>query len=429
MNYKIVKKIISIFIASSLLTSCGKPSSTTYNKNSDITVAEDSSTNTEPIDKNHPELTAYKDLISDTLQETSDSDLRVARINLDNDDIYELAIFEGDAHNQGAYLYTYKDGDVISLNNDDFPFYGQYGGFSYNPKNKKLHYDYDSANKSVEFYFTFENASLNLDYFLSHDINSDDVDNIEEHFYYVNDDIVSRKEFNQVADDMHSDCYSSDVVYLYYGDCCEVSTTDDIDYALSISLPLAKDEDDTENVPESDDDILESIEKENYDSYKKAYEAVINYESNSNSEDLEYDFIYIDSDDIPELVVGKNGYYLWVYTFLNGHISLALPFSSYGVGGCVHFEYAPYKNCIRSFGQGEKTVGHTLYELKDSEINKIFSEEASRESADVIYINYTGNHLTHADIQKIYNDTCNSYEFEYMGGGYSAAEALAILQK
>lgn len=428
---KRINKIVLIFTALALLTGCGNSDSTIDDKNANLVAVEKTATNTERIDNNLPEIIAYKKLISDALQKPDNSDLGVAVINLNDDDIYELAIFDGDAHNQGAHLYTYKDGQVILLNNDAFPFYGQYGSFSYNPQKKKVFYDYDSSNSLSSFYFSFEyeRENIKLDYSLRHEIIYDSIDNVDDHLYYVNDHAVSRKEYNQVSDDLYSDFFNSDTVHLYYGDSFKVDTIEDIEAALSTSYPIAKDYLAKDKESESNDDIFDRIIDKKYDSYQNAYETVINYELTNSSEDQEYNFVYIDDDNIPELIVGKNGYYLSVYTFSNGYLSLALPFSAYGVGGCVEYEYAPYKNCIRSFGHGEETYGYTLYELEEGKIIESFETSSFYGADEVKYTNYTGEHLSYTDIKKIYDDTCYSYEFWPMGGGYSSADALEILRE
>ncbi len=197
--------IILIFSALVLLTGCGKADS--------------------KADTDQSEIGAYKELLTEKLQESGSDSLGVAFINLNSDDIYELAIIEGDAHNQGAYLYTYKDGKAISLNTDEFPFYGEYGSFSYNPGNSKVFCDYETEDTFSEYYFNFERDALKLEHSLRNEIVSFD-DN--EHLYYLDDEAVSEEEYDQTSEDLKANFFNSDYVNVYYGACSKVSTIEDI---------------------------------------------------------------------------------------------------------------------------------------------------------------------------------------------------------
>lgn len=149
-------------------------------------------------------------------------------------------------------------------------------------------------------------------------------------------------------------------------------------------------------------------------------------ESKNEYKDTEYALVHIDNDDIPELVTDRSCF-LDIYTFLDGYLSNILS-SSYGVGGCVEYCYAPYKNCISSFGHDAEAYGDALYELIEGEIVQTFDISNYYDSDVVKYSNYTGEHLSREDIQKIYDET-DSYKFEKLCGYYSATKALEILQK
>ncbi len=205
--------IILIFSALVLLTGCGKADS--------------------KADTDQSEIGAYKELLTEKLQESGSDSLGVALIDLNSDDIYELAIIEGDAHNQGAYLYTYKDGKAISLNTDEFPFYGEYGSFSYNPGNSKVFCDYETEDTFSEYYFNFEKDALKLEHSLRNEIVSFD-DN--EHLYYLDDEAVSEEEYDQTSEDLKANFFNSDYVNVYYGACSKVSTIEDIEEALSARI-------------------------------------------------------------------------------------------------------------------------------------------------------------------------------------------------
>ncbi|SDB43142.1 hypothetical protein SAMN02910298_02135 [Pseudobutyrivibrio sp. YE44] len=91
--------------------------------------------------------------------------------------------------------------------------------------------------------------------------------------------------------------------------------------------------------------LLGDNQSAEYKTWKDAYAQVVricNLEGK-----YKYNLIYLDEDDVPELVVDNEGYYLKLYSFKDGHsVPLANDFG-YGAAGVVDYEYAPKKNCIR----------------------------------------------------------------------------------
>lgn len=55
----------------------------------------------------------------------------------------------------------------------------------------------------------------------------------------------------------------------------------------------------------------------------------------------EYDLIYLNDDDIPELVSGPDGYWVSVYTWHNGQLYTIIDAWGYGAGGNFGYEYIP----------------------------------------------------------------------------------------
>lgn len=98
----------------------------------------------------------------------------------------------------------------------------------------------------------------------------------------------------------------------------------------------------------------------NFSSYQEAYEMVSRLEGiEYDQSDLEYGLIYFDEDDIPELAVGKNGYYVSLYTYREGRIQLLMDHWAYGAMGNVGYEYAPGKNSLRNYNTDH--AGAVLY--------------------------------------------------------------------
>lgn len=64
-----------------------------------------------------------------------------------------------------------------------------------------------------------------------------------------------------------------------------------------------------------------------------------------------FDLIYLDEDDIPELVVGQEGYWVSVYTWHNGIETVMDPWG-YNAGGNFGYEYLPRTGIVYNAGSG-----------------------------------------------------------------------------
>lgn len=94
--------------------------------------------------------------------------------------------------------------------------------------------------------------------------------------------------------------------------------------------------------------------------YKEAYQAVTTfYELTHDDVDVTYDLIYVDNDDIPELVAGVRGYYASLYTFHDGTVYSLMDDWGYGAMGNAGYEYAPKENNIRNYNTDH--AGAILY--------------------------------------------------------------------
>ncbi|MBR6791502.1 MAG: hypothetical protein IKM49_00060 [Ruminococcus sp.] len=81
--------------------------------------------------------------------------------------------------------------------------------------------------------------------------------------------------------------------------------------------------------------------------YKTAYLDVIN--SAEDSETLKYGLIYLDEDDIPELVLGNSGYWVSMYTYADGEVCTLMNQWVYGAMGNAGYEYVPKMNSVRNY--------------------------------------------------------------------------------
>lgn len=159
--------------------------------------------------------------------------------------------------------------------------------------------------------------------------------------------------------------------------------------------------------------------------------------------DLQYDLIYLDEDEIPELVVGQTGYDVSVYTFSSGKLYTIIAHWPYGAMGNAGYEYIPKKNVIRN--ENADLAGAILYTSydrvnEDHEIESYYEKTLSSWAFRDINHNYAidDNEPITEDRYYYYGDqeiTAEEYEAYFMLGEYhwlqgskDASEILAELE-
>lgn len=95
--------------------------------------------------------------------------------------------------------------------------------------------------------------------------------------------------------------------------------------------------------------IADGTKNGDFVSYQDAYEAVSRLSELEKSQEEEYNLIYFDEDDIPELVVGLDGYYNSLYTYHDGTVYTLMDEWPYGAMGNVGYEYIPGKNSLLNY--------------------------------------------------------------------------------
>lgn len=181
-------------------------------------------------ESNHPEVEAYSELLKGMLQDV-DEPLRVALITIDNDNTYELAVFQGNAHIDGALLYSYRDNEVVSLAIDGFPEYGSYGSFELLPNLGMISYSYDRNGGAGEyrFYLSLANGKMTLDKGLQADITFTEDGELKENKYYWDGQEITGEEYESIIESYEASL--SDIVD--YDSCYEIMKEEDIPEALS----------------------------------------------------------------------------------------------------------------------------------------------------------------------------------------------------
>ena len=99
--------------------------------------------------------------------------------------------------------------------------------------------------------------------------------------------------------------------------------------------------------------------------YKEAYEAVARLCRLDGGDEITYSLVYFDEDQIPELAADQKGYYISLYTYKDGTVSVLMDKWSYGAMGNAGYEYAPGKNSLRNYNTDYAgAILHTTYMSK-----------------------------------------------------------------
>lgn len=105
----------------------------------------------------------------------------------------------------------------------------------------------------------------------------------------------------------------------------------------------------TLSLPEIRTFLTDGKKNGEFTDYREAYRAVsklceLEYENGQ-----EYDLIYFDEDDIPELAAGVRGYFMSLYTYHDGRVYNLMDSWGYGAMGNAGYEYSPGKNSLRNY--------------------------------------------------------------------------------
>lgn len=190
-----------------------------------------------------------------------------------------------------------------------------------------------------------------------------------------------------------------------------------------------------------DIEMKEDINQKQPD-YAQAYIDIINEYETEFPECRKYDMIYLDDDDVPELVADMNGYYVSVFTYDNGIVYTLMDDMGYGSHGCVGYEYLPRQNVVycRYLEQGiiahdwYMTVGndHELYDYYEEDLSILSFQDKNEngrmdEDEDFEGFNYCfygNNEITEEE----YDTYMIQGDYEYIYGTKTAEEIIGELQ-
>ena len=151
------------------------------------------------------------------------------------------------------------------------------------------------------------------------------------------------------------------------------------------------------------------------DSYQKLYDA------------CKYDLIYFDNDDIPELVVGIDGYFSSMYTFSDGSIYALMHNWPYGVGGNHGYQYMEKTGIIYNYNTDYAGLeGYsTYYEITDEHsiaVKYCLRAAYEDESGNIIQ----DTEEIEEDKWKYYYDTDETEEVEISKSEYESYDILNV---
>ena len=184
--------------------------------------------------------------------------------------------------------------------------------------------------------------------------------------------------------------------------------------------------------------LTDGSEEWEFTDYREVYRTISSlYELEHMTNEITYDLIDLDGDEIPELAAGLNGYYLSLYTYRDGRVYKLMDDEGYGIHGNPGYEYIPGSNRMRSYSteyagailytyymtvneQNElDTVTVKTYNFDDVNGNGIFDED-EMESMGKYSISYIGER----EISREEAAALNQGEYEIIQGRMSRAELL-----
>lgn len=165
-----------------------------------------------------------------------------------------------------------------------------------------------------------------------------------------------------------------------------------------------------------------------------------------NAANLDYDLIYFDGDDTPELVIGLEGYFVSLYTCKNGEIVPIYEEQAYGAGGNDGIYYLPYEGVVTAEGNWNHAGADTYeiylkwdgYELKDINTETLLrryyydiNEDGKYDHADIAAGAYSETPLYFVGdkpvSEKEFREHCIEGDYELLHGRLSLEEIRKAL--
>lgn len=175
--------------------------------------------------------------------------------------------------------------------------------------------------------------------------------------------------------------------------------------------------------------------------YREAYETLMEFCALKHP-GWQYDLIYFDEDDVPELTAGNTGYSISMYTYRDGTIYKVIDDWGYGAMGNPGYEYVPYQNSLRNYNADhaglilyttymrmgmrhsmEEVVEIKTYHFDDANQNGM-PDEAEKDSFGKYSVSYI-------DGREVSDEECAAYDvggYEWMETNKDMEELTALLR-
>ena len=173
---------------------------------------------------------AYQKLLEALLLEDK-GELHACKLYFDDDEFYDVATSYGDGHMCGIVLYRFnvETGEVENIESEWDSMFGFYGGLAYIPYQGVFKWDYDrnQVDRSwfYDDFYRVEGKRATIEKRLLDDFRWD----LDVHTYYIDDAIVTKKEYDD-AKKYYADLGEWSV--LYYGDMQPIQNKSDISKLL-----------------------------------------------------------------------------------------------------------------------------------------------------------------------------------------------------
>lgn len=187
-----------------------------------------------------------------------------------------------------------------------------------------------------------------------------------------------------------------------------------------------------------------------FESYAQAYEAVITLSELEGiaasvtryGGEFLFDLIYVNEDGIPELVSGREGYFVNLYTYQDGTLYALMNHWAYGAMGNSGYEYSPGKNSMRNYNADQAGAIMNTYYMRINEQNEIetpiwiesinfidsngngMCDEGEEYGAGPDYVN--GEEVSSEELAAVY-DACDMGDYQYIKGRMTVEDVRKAL--
>lgn len=188
-------------------------------------------------------------------------------------------------------------------------------------------------------------------------------------------------------------------------------------------------------------DLLGEKKNGEFTSYQEAYAQIVKLRELEYGPELSYNLIYFDHDEIPELVIGDNGFWVSLYTWHEGRAYALMDHWGYGAMGNAGYEYIPRENRVRNYNSD---YAGAIYYSTYMSMNEQYTLETVAQIVTYNFDDVNGNgvpdedeegsvgyySVSYVDDAQITNEQFAAYnagEYEFINGRMSLEELMNAL--